>query len=89
MSLGWKIDDPARTANKSAEVEDLHATQLHVSILACFLISAVHLRESLSKLQGDSLAHHAHRVHGIHQSFGWRFDQIASGCFDHRFNNTN
>ncbi len=77
VSFRWKIDDPSWSPGAATEIEDLHPPQHHFASVTRFLIGAVHLWQSLSKLQGNSFSHDSHRIHGVHQSFCRCLEEVA------------
>src|SRR6266404_9354649 len=78
--LRREVDDVARI-EESTTVEDVHLTHFDFFTIAGSLVLAKHLRKGFLELQGNTLAHDAHRVHGIHQSLSIRLQNVAFDIF--------
>ena len=76
MLLGREIDDPPRAAQR-ASFCDKHPANLDLMAFASIFVSKEVAGECLLEHEGDSLAHHSHRIDRIHQRFNRRFEKIA------------
>src|SRR5580698_285250 len=83
MFLGWKVDNPARSG-EGPILRHEHLADLDFLVFAGILIGAEVLRKRLFKHQSDPFAHHAYRIHGIHQRFGRGVEKITLGKFHHQ-----
>jgi hypothetical protein len=76
MFFRGEINDPPRAA-KGAGFRDKHPANPDLMPFASIFVSKEVGRECLFEHQSDSLAHHTHRVDGVHQRLNRRFEKIA------------
>jgi hypothetical protein len=68
VPLCWKINDVFGIEHLIGG-EDEHASRLNFSLSAGTCVSLEIIPECLFELEGDSLAHNTHTVHGINKGF--------------------
>ncbi|MDT4866145.1 hypothetical protein FQZ97_1009850 [compost metagenome] len=88
MTFGGEVDDVTRV-HQRAIVMDKHLARRKPSGLAGRLVLREVGRESLLELQGDTLAHIAHAIHGVHHRLGVGHQQVALCALDHRLHLSN
>lgn len=74
MALCRKVQDPGR----GQPLEEVRLTQPSLLCGAAHRVVIVHTREVPSESKGDTLAHHTHTIHRVHERLRPRQEQAAS-----------